>query len=67
MMTEQQIQDLVETKLNEIVRDIQSSLGVETGDEASWYLSGDRWDDMKHLVSGTMKAYQYHEIRIKDK
>jgi len=56
-----QIKELVDDKMNEIVREIQDSLSVETGDEAAWFFSG-RWDDVVDDVSNLMIAYKNHEM-----
>lgn len=63
-MTNEQIKEAVDMKLNELIAMVQTSIGVETGDEAAYYFSGDRWDDMVDEVLDRVVDYRDHELAM---
>ena len=65
-MTDEILRKMVDKKLNEAIAEIQTSIGVESGDEAAWYFSGDRFDDMLDEVTETLVAYRDHENEMKE-
>jgi hypothetical protein len=66
MMTDKILRKMVDRKLNEVIAEIQKSIGVESGDEAAWYFSGDRFDDMLDEVTEALVAYRDHENQMQE-
>jgi hypothetical protein len=60
---ETQTDELVDRHLNNMVREIQDRLGVETGDQAAWFFSG-RWWVLKDAVVPMMLDYAQSEIEL---
>jgi len=60
-MNKQDIQTLAENALHEACRHIQDELGVTDGFNASIFFSGDREDDIYHIL----RQYIEDELMIK--
>jgi hypothetical protein len=61
-MTNQDIQTLAENALHEACRHIQDALGVQTGDTAGLFFTGDRED----IILDILTRYIDTEIMLKD-
>ena len=61
-MNKQQIQTLAENALHEACRHIQDALGVQTGDTAGLYFTGDRED----IILDILTQYIDTELMLKD-
>jgi hypothetical protein len=61
-MTNQDIQTLSENALHEACRHIQDALGVESGDTAGLYFTGDRED----IILDILTRYIDTELMLKD-
>ena len=61
-MTNQEIQTLAENALHEACRHIQDVLGVQTGDTAGLYFTGDRED----IILDILTRYIDTELMLKD-
>jgi hypothetical protein len=61
-MTNQEIQTLAENALHEACRHIQDALGVESGDTAGLFFTGDRED----IILDILTRYIDTELMLKD-
>jgi len=61
-MTNQDIQNLAENALHEACRHIQDALGVQTGDTAGLFFTGERED----IILDILTKYIDTELMLKD-